>query len=125
MQMYLCELREAVGLPDDNKLPGSLDEFHIPSTVSVACYRRKVALLMEKYKGYYMQQGQDADVLHPMFHQQKDVLLYRVVDQSDHNNDIQVPVLNREKVFELLKAHSMNAFKEKMIEFIRTIEKMV
>eukprot|EP01032_Pedospumella_encystans_P016172 gene16172-18459_t len=123
-QMYLCELREAVGLPDDSMLPASLEEFYIPDAVPVARYRSKVALLMEKYKGYYMQNGQDADLLHPVFHQQKDALLYRVVHQSDHINDIQVPVLNRDKVLEMLKAHSMNAFMEKMIEFIRTIEKM-
>eukprot|EP01032_Pedospumella_encystans_P016193 gene16193-18483_t len=96
-QIYLCVLRETVGLPDDCMLPDSLEEFHIPSTVSIAYYRSKVALLMEKYKGYYMQKGQEDDVLHPTFHQQKDALLYRVVHQSDHINDIQVPVLNRDK----------------------------
>ena len=119
--MYLCELRDAVGLPLDGKLPASLEEFQIPETTSVARYRSKVALLMEKYKGYYMKKGQDADVLHSMFHQQKDALLHGVVHQSDHK----VPALNREKVIEMLKAHSMNAFKEKMIEFIWTVENMV
>ena len=123
--MYLCELREAVGLPDDSLLPDSLEEFLIPDTVSVARYRSRVGLLMEKYKGYYMLKGQDADLLHPTFHQQKDALLYRVVHQSNDNTDIQVPVLNREKVFELLQTQSVNAFKKKMIEFIRTVEKMV
>eukprot|EP01032_Pedospumella_encystans_P017399 gene17399-19826_t len=124
-QMFLCVLREAVGLPDDNKLPGSLEEFHIPSTVSVACYRRKVVLLMEKYKGYYMQERseeQAASVLHPAFTKQRDSLIYGVVNESINARGAQESVLDREKVFELLEAHHTDVFKEIVIEFIHAVE---
>eukprot|EP01032_Pedospumella_encystans_P025055 gene25055-28324_t len=107
-QMYLCVLREAVGLPDDSMLPYSLEEFHIPDTVSVARYRRKVGLLMEKYKGYYMQERseeQATSVLHPAFTKQRDSLIYGVVNESINSRGAQDSVLNKEKVFELLEAH--------------------
>ena len=127
-QMYLCVLREAVGLQHDSMLPESLEEFHIPSTVSVACYRRKAALLMEKYKGYYMQERseeQGASVLHPAFTKQWDILLFDVVSEGSSNSSTQVQELNREKVFELLNAHSTDAFKERVIEFIHAVEDRV
>lgn len=125
MQMYLCVLREAVGLPDDSMLPDSLEEFHIPDTVSVARYRRKVGLLMEKYKGYYMQErleGQEASVLHPAFTKQRDSLVYGVVNESINARGAQESVLDREKVFELLEVHHTDVFKERVIEFIHAVE---
>ena len=125
MQMYLCVLREAVGLPDDSMLPDSLEEFQIPSTVSVARYRRKVGLLMEKYKGYYMQERseeQTASVLHPAFAKQRDSLVYGVVNESINARGAQESVLDREKVFELLEAHHTDVFKERVIEFIHAVE---
>ena len=117
-----------MGLPDDSMLPDSLEEFHIPDTVSAAHYRSKVALLMEKYKGYYTQErfdGQEANVLHPAFAKQWDTLLFDVVSESIRARGTQVQELNRGKVFEMLKTHPIDTFKQEIIAFVRSVEEKV
>lgn len=121
IQIYLGVLREAVGVVND-QLPESVAELRNPSSALVMAYRGKVAMLMEKYKNYYMQEGETADVLHSDYQQQRDALLNGVVNESVNLMGIKEFALNREKVLELLKTHHTDIFKKQMVQFVCSVE---
>ena len=80
---------------------------------------------METHQCDYMQVGEEAENLHPRYHEQWDTLINGVVSESISDSGDQVLVLNREKVFELLQTHHTNAFKQLVLKFIQSIERQV
>ena len=121
IQIYLGVLREAVGVVND-QLPERVAELRIPISATVMAYRGKVAMLMEKYKICYMQDGEKAEVLHSDYQQQRDTLLNGVVNESVNLMGIKEFALHSEKVLELLKTHHTDIFKKKMVQHIRSVE---
>lgn len=121
IQIYLGVLREAAGVVND-KLPESVAELRNPSSASVIAYRGKVAMLMEKYKIYYMQEGETADGLHYDYKQHRDALLNGVVNESVNLMGIKGFTLNREMAFELLQMHHTDIFKKQVVQFVRSVE---
>ena len=104
-------------------MPESIANFHIPSSVSVEGYRGRVSYLMETYRCDYMQVGQEEGNVHPRYHEQWHTLMYDVVNESE--SCVQLPVLDREKVFELLRTHHTDIFKQLIVDFIQSIERKV
>ena len=122
--MCLGVLREAVGI-EGGASPESIANFHIPSSVSVAAYRSTVSYLMETHRCEYMQLDREEGDLHPRYHEQWDTLIHGVVSEGVTDSGAHVSVLNRDKVYQLLKTHQTKTFQQGIIAFVRSVEEKV
>ena len=76
-------------------------------------------MLMEKYKSYYVMIDDETGTLDGSFEQQR-IALMDVFDTNTKKN-----VLNESKTFELLHAHRVEAFTQKIITFLHEVEEKV
>lgn len=106
-------------------LPESIANFHIPSSASVAAYLSRVSHQMETNRREYMPADREEGDLHPRYHEQWDTLIHSVVEEGVDDSGIQAPVLNRDKVFEMLKTHQTKTFQQGIIAFVRSVEEKV
>ena len=109
--MYLCLLREAVGVENDN-LPETLSvEFPLSDSLPNDACRSKIEELVEKCKHYYVKKGDETGTLDERYGQHRTALMEILTDKS--------------KLFQFLQAHRVEVFKQKIITFVQSVEEKV
>ena len=114
LQIYLCVLRDAAGVANDN-LPETFSELHFTHG---HLYCSRIDVLMEKYKRYYLKDD-ETDILDGSYEQQRKALMNAFDTKPEKN------VLNAPKAFELLYAHRVDTFAQKVITFLHDVEEKV
>lgn len=119
--MYLCPVREAAGVETFN-LSETLSGFQgvLDSMGATAC-RSRIEALMEKYKRFYI--DEKSGVLDTRYEQQHQVLVDVFVSTSARNT--RGAKKAEAKVFRLLKENRVDAFRQKIVTFVQSVEEEV